>query len=80
MSKRTETTFALRDVLAGVGVAAVSFSLVHGARVMWNSYKERKNTALEEYPPHSLDVVCWSLLRVLCNVPLVIPQGFEVSL
>jgi ethanolamine-phosphate cytidylyltransferase len=48
MSTARTDSGLVRDVLAGVGVAAVSFSLVHGARVMWNSYKERRNTALEE--------------------------------
>ena len=57
----SDSSAKVKDVLAGIGLAAVGLSLVQGARVMWHSYREKRNNALEEYPPPNQPFPCHAL-------------------
>lgn len=76
----SEPRNTLKEVLAGVGLAAVSLSLAHGARVLWNSYKEKRNAKLEEYPTPNTRV-CRVAVMLPCFCPFSpLPNHARVSL
>jgi hypothetical protein len=66
---------SIKSVLAGVGVAAISASLLHSAFVAIKSYKRKTAAAdVEEYPPDAMNPLLVStpflnFVRTLLSLP-----------